>query len=224
MRILPILLLIGFAACWPTSKASAQITGTWQNNEYGHLMTVVFNADGSGQLDGEQIKYSIKGTTLTVTTLADAEEIDYSYTLSGNVLTVTGGDLEQPLKLTKVSKQTSSRKTVPQELVGKWCWVNVTSSYNASSSSDACITLNADGTYTYYAENSMSVENGGTNSQTSDRGAWWVEGNRIFYDSPSRGQGSYALEKRNHPKNTSDPMIVLDGEPFVTQIQRAPWR
>ncbi len=32
----------------------------------------------------------------------------------------------------------------------------------------------------------------------------------------------YTLEKRNHPKN-KDPMIVLNGQPFVTYYNKPPW-
>ena len=35
---------------------------------------------------------------------------------------------------------------------------------------------------------------------------------------------SCKLEKRNHPKNVNDPMIVLDGDAFVTATQRPPWK
>jgi hypothetical protein len=51
-----------------------------------------------------------------------------------------------------------------------------------------------------------------------------VQGDRIYYNSQTQGQGSYRLEKRNHPKNVGDPMIVLDGEAYVTATLKAPWR
>jgi hypothetical protein len=99
---------------------------------------------------------------------------------------------------------------------------------NTNSQSSRCITLYADGTY-YYTENSSRSVNtdavsGGTASQGEDRGTWSVLGDRIYYHSRANGDGSYKLEKRNHPKNVNDPMIVLDGEPYVTTTQRAPWR
>jgi hypothetical protein len=97
-----------------------------------------------------------------------------------------------------------------------------------TSSSSRCITLNADGTYIYNSESSRSVNTpdyyGGTNAQNSDQGTWYVNGDRIYYNSQTTGQGSYRLEKRNHPKNVNDPMIVLDGEAYVTATQRPPWR
>lgn len=63
----------------------------------------------------------------------------------------------------------------------------------------------------------------GTSSQSSDFGTWNYDGTRIYYNSQNgQGSGSYLLEKRNHPKN-GDPMIVLDGETYVTYYQKNPW-
>lgn len=303
MRILLFLLLIAFSA-------DAQLAGTWKANDHGEQLNLILNADGTGELDDEPIKYIVKPGVITMTSLINSEVLTYNYVLNGNTLKVSGGDLEEALIFSKAASSTSStksdqsilgiwsgnnesmefksdgtciysghsfpytaaggqikltsqqgvtvipytvrngqliinvngqdftytkgavkqavvangKKSIPQELVGKWCWANVTNSNSASTSADACITLSSDGTYTYYSERSMSVDNGATNSQSSDRGAWWVEGNRIYYDSPTRGQGSYLLEKRNHPKNVKDPMIVLDGEAYVSQTQKAPWK
>jgi len=117
---------------------------------------------------------------------------------------------------------------VAPELVGQWCWIDANSYNQGTSSSSRCITLNADGTYIYNSESSRSVNTpdyyGGTNAQNSDQGTWYVSGDRIYYNSQTTGQGSYRLEKRNHPKNVNDPMIVLDGEAYVTATQRPPWR
>jgi len=109
-------------------------------------------------------------------------------------------------------------------LVGKWCYMN----NSLNSSTNRCITLNANGTHSYKSENSRTVNTaelyGGTASQGGDQGTWYVQGDRIYYNSQTQGQGSYRLEKRNHPKNSGDPMIVLDGEAYVTATLKAPWR
>jgi hypothetical protein len=119
-------------------------------------------------------------------------------------------------------------KRVAEELVGKWCYVNVNSTNSGGSSTEQCFTLKADGTYEYYGETSRSVNTnayaGGTNSQSIDRGTWSYDGTRVYYTSSAgAGSGSYVLEKRNHPKN-NDPMIVLDGTTYVTYYQKSPWR
>jgi hypothetical protein len=153
--------------------------------------------------------YAINGTQLTLT--ANGQQVSYNRGAGNNQ-----------------QQNATGKGNVAAELVGKWCYVNVTNTNSGGTSTDECITLNGDGTYVYYYERSASVNTnafaGGTNAQNGDRGTWYVQGDRIFYNSQSQGQGSYRLEKRNHPKNVGDPMIVLDGKAFVTATYRQPWR
>ena len=320
------------------SKVQQQnnLHGIWHNSDYGFQMTLMLNPDGTGEFDGDPLKYKVEGNKLNIT--QDGELISYSYVLQNQNLTLSGGDLDAPLVFSKnmnagnsenngqagqSGNSTNTDKTeiiqspgiltgvwsagsesiefksngqciylgqsypykltpglvilttyegdiafgyivtgdnlaisynqntiqytrgtgnagvqqsqntgggrVDMDLVGKWCYVDVSNVYGSSSSSSTtCITLNADGTYQYYGESSRSVNTpdlyGGTNSQSSDRGTWYVQGDRIYYNSQSQGPGSYKLEKRNHPKNVNDPMIVLDGTAYVTAYQKAPWR
>jgi len=306
------------------------LAGIWQNSQFGYQMTLMLNDDGSGEFDGEQIKYSAANGKLSLTTVPQNNTTVYSFLQTGNELVVSGGDLEQPVKFTRggpgaspaavpgasappAGGQATGEKTdknllgtwsgnnesmefradgkcvingtavdyktsqghiilstaqgqamiayiitgsemkltsngtqytyvkgtpgaaastapagrsVPQELAGKWCWINVGNN-NASMSSE-CWTLKGDGTYSYYSESSRSVNtptiSGGTASQGGDAGTWWVEGDRLYYNSQTQGQGSYKLEKRNHPKNTGDPMIVLNGQSYVTATLKQSWR
>jgi hypothetical protein len=310
----------------------SKIYGIWTNNDFGFQMTLMLNADGTGEFDGEVIKFIVQGDKLQVTQQGVTNA--YTYLLQNNALTLSGGDLEKaiifarqggdapapeidqtktikdsgpvadipknllglwsgynetiefkpdaqciyrgqpwpytvsnnvitlqtpqgnflmaykitgnqldltvngknftytkgaaPANTTSNNAPTSSGgKNLDMSLVGKWCYVNVYSGNSGGSSSSECITLKQDGTYEYYSESSRSVNTpqvyGGTSSQGSDRGQWWTEGGRIFYNSPTSGQGSYKLEKRNHPKNTSDPMIVLDGKTYVTFYNKPAW-
>jgi hypothetical protein len=306
-----------------------KIHGLWQNSQFGYQMTLMLNADGNGEFDGEIIKFSHQGTKLSI--VQGGETTVYTCALQGNSMTLSGGDLEgmitfarsggadqvslvaanpgttsnesnssdqgligvwsgngetiefkpdgkcvyigntfsyeasqgniilttaqgnvvfgyaikgNQLNLTANGQQITYMRgsgnnspiggntknssggegSVAQELVGKWCYMN----NSLNSSTNKCITLNADGTYIYNSESSRSVNTtevyGGTASQGADSGTWYVQGDRIYYNSQTQGQGSYRLEKRNHPKNASDPMIVLDGEAYVTATRRAPWR
>jgi hypothetical protein len=307
-------------------QQQGKITGLWQNREFGYNMTLILNDDGSGEFDGEPIKFKEQGSSLAIT--AGGKTTDYHFVLNANTMTLSGGDLDQPIIFTrqppgeqsnavtgtqpadeafsatdkklfglwsgngemiefkadgncvylgntfpyKVSQghiilttaqgnlmlayaisgtqltltvngqkviyvrvvgsgissptptQPANGANVPMELVGQWCYMNMSS----NSQTSRCIVLNADGTYVYSYSSSRSVNtetlSGGTSSQDGDRGTWYVQGDRIYYNSTASGQGSYRLEKRNHPKNVNDPMIVLDGEPFVTTTARAPWR
>lgn len=304
-----------------------KIHGIWQNSQFGYQMTLMLNEDGSGEFDGETIRFTYQGTKLSL--VQGGQTTIYSCTLQENSLTLSGGDLDQPvtftrngvqeqppvissgaelksqynlsgdadlmgiwsgngetiefksngqcvyigntfsyqlsqgniilattqgsvvfgysikgdqLNLTANGKQISYQRGasgtpsapgnsspghVAQELIGKWCWINVNTTNTGGSSSSECIVLNANGTYEYASERSMDVNTSsfyaGTSSQGSDQGTWWVQGDRIFYNSQTRGQGSYQLQKQNHPK-TGDPMIVLNGEPYVTFYQKQPWR
>lgn len=306
----------------------AKITGLWQNAQSGYQMTLMLNPDGSGEFDGEIIKYATVSNKLSITQLG--ETTTYTFLLQGNSLVLSGGDLEGPVTFTKAGANTQQNtmavnqpaqqpqqqkgsgqgligtwsgngetiefktngqcvylgntftyqesqghitlitaqgnamfaytiqgnqlnlmangKTVsyqrgaanggaqntaragggnvPQELVGKWCWTNTSGNSSGGSSSSQCIVLNANGTYEYNSERSMDSNTNagyaGTSSQSADRGTWWVQADRLHYNSQTKGQGSYLLQKMNHPK-TKDPMIVLDGEPFVTFFQKAPW-
>jgi hypothetical protein len=321
--LLPISLLAQIGAKTQQTK----ITGVWNNSQFGYQMTLLLKPDGSGEFDGESIKYSTNTNKLLIT--QSGQTITYTFELQDNLLTLSGGDLDDKVTFTKggternqssvaitqepATKQDSKSKligvwsgngetiefkdngqciylgntfpyeesqghvilttqqgkamfaytiqgeqlnltangqkvsytrgvnnqsaqsnnppsknggNIAQELVGKWCWTNVTSTNSGGSTSSRCIVLNANGTYEYASERSMDTNTNafyaGTSSQGSDRGTWYLQGDRIFYNSQSSGQGSYQLQKINHPK-TRDPMIVLDGEAYVTFYQKPSW-
>ncbi len=300
------------------------ITGTWLNSDFGYQMKLVLHADGTGEFDGEAIRYKSDSKQLTITQAG--QSTTYTFTLNGNALTLSGGDIDGSINFSRTSGQVTSQQPITnivtetpkttenslvgkwsaqgesieftsqgkclyfgqtfdyqlsgnqltlvtaqgnavfvyavqgdqlnltangqtisytkgekqhsapasgkgqiaQELVGKWCYVNVTSSSSGGSISERCITLHPNGTYEYYGESSRSVNTnsyyGGTNSQNSDNGTWTYDGQNLYYNSTAGGgSGAYRLEKRNHPKN-NDPMIVLDGETYVTFYQKAAWR
>lgn len=318
----------GIAQIGAKVQQQTKIYGIWQNSQFGYQMTLMLNPDGSGEFDGEMIKFLQLGNTLSIT--QNGTTTKYNFNLQGNSMSLSGGDLDGTVTFSRNGQSETSNKevtaannlqkqsdgnnlvdivgiwsgngetiefkangqcaylgntfpyqlspghvtlttsqgnimfaytvkgdqlslsgnnktvtyskgahsntqsptagkgSVAMELVGKWCYVNV-NSYNAgASSSSTCFTLNADGTYEYYSESSRSVNTpdlyGGTSSQNSDRGTWYVQGDRIYYNSQTQGSGSYRLEKRNHPKNVNDPMIVLDGETYVTFYNKPPWR
>ena len=110
----------------------------------------------------------------------------------------------------------------PAELAGKWCYMSNVTANDGGRMSNTCFTLYPNGTYEYYSETSSSNPYGGTASQSSDSGTWSVSGGTLIANSRARGRQVYTLEKRNHPK-TGDPMLMIDGDAFVTYTQRRPW-
>jgi hypothetical protein len=214
------------------------IVGIWAGNNE----TIEFTKANKCVYQGQVFSYQTANNTVTIQTAQG--NLSMPYAVNGNQLSLTingqifyyakNGAAPDPSATANANRNTASQPqgngngNVAQELVGKWCYVNVSNYNSGASSSEQCITLKADGTYEYYSESSRSVNtnaySGGTNSQNSDRGTWSYDGSRIYYTSSmGAGSGSYLLEKRNHPKN-NDPMIVLDGQTYVTQYQKAPWR
>lgn len=217
----------------PTTSTSS-IVGIWTGNNE----TIEFTKANKCVYQGQIFTYQTTNNTVSVTT--NQGNLVMPYAVNGNQLSLTingqafyyakNGASPDPSATAGQTNSQPQRSTgnIGQELVGKWCYVNVNSTNSGGSSNEQCITLKADGTYEYYSESSRSVNtnaySGGTNSQNSDRGTWSYDGVRIHYSSAmGAGSGSYLLEKRNHPKN-NDPMIVLDGMTYVTQYQKAPWR
>ncbi len=306
-------------------QQQGKIFGLWQNSQFGYQMTLMLNENGTGEFDGETIKFTTMADKLSIS--QSGQTTTYTYSQQANSLTLSGGDLDAAIIFTRaggaeqaptvgstqstqqpaggnandglvgvwsgngetiefksngqcvyigntfpyeesqghVTLTTSQGKVmftytitgdqlkltangqqvlynrgggilqtttvnnagegyVAPELVGQWCYM----SNSLNSSTNNCITLNADGTYIYRGESSRTVSTpdlyGGTSSQGSDQGTWYLKGDRIYYNSQTKGPGSYRLEKRNHPKNVGDPMIVLDGEAYVTATLKQPWR
>lgn len=215
----------------PTTKTNenipANLLGTWSVNGE----TVVFKNDKTGIYNGNPFRYSVSGNTLT--TSDNTGTTVFNFSVNGNYLTLIGGGVNVVMQrgsTTNSQSSTYSNNTnggIDQSIVGKWCWVNASSTYSSSSSSSKCIVINANGSYEYYAEGSISGYGGGgyggSSSQSADRGTWRLEGNRIHVQSKAEGYKVYSFEKRNHPKN-GDPMIVIDGDTYVSYYQKAPWR
>lgn len=224
--------------------ANPQLHGTWSAaNVNGRPLLVEFKPDGSGQINGEPMRWQTLGPILAIEQNGDAA--GYGFEVQGNKLHVSGGDLPQPATLTKgraaydtaMKSQGKNAKGVApaqagaqssvrsngQELVGKWCDVRAMSNSQGGSSRMECFTLNPDGTYTYSFESSRTVTAGSTASQASDAGRWSYDGARLTAQSRSGKVSNYALEKRNHPKNKRDPMICLDGACYVTYYNKPAW-
>lgn len=110
-----------------------------------------------------------------------------------------------------------------QALAGQWVYFSsFTANNGGGSSNQAVVTLRADGTYDYNAENCSTNPFGAAWGDARSTGTFVVRGDAIVFTPRGEEPVSYRLEKRNHPKN-NDPMIVLDGKAFVTATQRRPW-
>lgn len=238
MQMLRTLILICLAAATPVQAAG--LTGTWSGTLEGEPLVLQLGKDGGGSLNGEPILYQQFGEALVIQD-SSGEVVSYVIQQKGDVLTVSGGNLDAPLSLMrgkavikpKTAKSTPAKPNTGAgpELVGKWCYVSsFSANQGGGSQSSRCFELSADGRYTYQSEGSMSAYSGanssgmwgGTSSSASDSGRWSLTGNRLTAQSDSGNVSTYTLEKRNHPKNR-DPMICLDGDCYATYWNKAPW-
>ena len=223
-------LLFVVLACSLHAHASPALHGTWSAAIDGQPLVVVFEGNGSGKVNGKPMQWQTLGPLLFVQVQGE-QAVSYSFEVKGGKLSVAGGDLAGVVALSKGTAAARSAKTPPkasppggaQELVGKWCKVSTFSANSGGSSRSTCFELKADGSYTYRHEGSMSAQAGSMASQSFDAGRWKASGSQLIAQSQRGAVNTYALEKRNHPKNKRDPMICLDGECYVTFYNKPPW-
>lgn len=194
------------------------LTGRWQSRDY----TLQINENGTVLINGESFRYAVRGNMITLSNNEGSVQIPFQ--LDGDTLVTTFQG--QRTVYTRGSESGAAMGTGggtnSAELAGKWCYMANVNANNGGRMSNRCITLYANGTYEYYSETSSSNPYGSTASQDSDSGTWRATATSITANSRKHGVLTYSLEKRNHPK-TGDPMIVLDGDAYVTYQQRRPW-
>ena len=152
------------------------------------------------------------------------------FDIRGMRITLLGNRLITPIFFASVfafaetglQAQNNDQQVAP-ELVGKWCYMDLATN-TTDAVSNSCITLNADGSFDAVLDRKM-LRNGNAfgNLQDTDYGKWWVNGNRIFYNSPMNGQGSFGFQKVNHPRLENIPMIMINGVAFATASSHEPW-
>jgi len=201
------------------------LVGNWICQDDGTKVEI--RANGTLTIDGTEYTYKLKTSVINV--IGDDGAMAFPFVLDGDTLTVEVDGREMVYKRAKagvkapVGAATSAARgeAVMQALVGKWCYLSSLTGSNSFMSS-RCFVLNANGTYEYSAESSTSGANGSTAGQSYDTGRWTATATTLTAYSNSLGKVVYPIELRNHPK-TGDPMIVVDGDAYVTAYQKRPW-
>ena len=238
-------LLIGFSAgCVLAQKSAGQgktnrpssqketnnepdaptLIGKWTSSE----ARIEFLDESTMTINGDKFKYAVVEKMIIVET--DEGQMEFPFTLKGNTLTV----LVEGRKVVYTRSSNNGEEedgpgqnlnrggSNPQELVGKWCYQANVNANNGGRMSNICFTLYENGTYEYYGETTSSNPYGGSSSQESDAGRWSATATTLSARSNKGETRTFSLEKRNHPK-TGDPMLVIDGDAFVTFYQKRPW-
>ena len=229
--------VIGQTGGKPKDTPEKRLQGFWKSSE----AIVEFKPGRRVTINNEEYDFALIAATMIVSN--DEGEMELPYKLAGDVLTVwVEGRKVVYSRMTaneiadlKASRQRSGGGTGqtasargggggnPQDLVGKWCYQANVQAQGGGRQSDICFTLKADGTYEYYGEASNSNPNGGSASQSWDYGRWSATATSLTARSNSGETKTYTLERRNHPKN-GDPMLMVDGDAFVTFYKKDPWQ
>ncbi len=209
-------------------ETEAALIGYWISSE----ATVEFKPKGVVVISGERYQWSVLGRSLVLT--SNEGSLDMPFQLKGDILTVwfdgrkvmyekTDKDgYDEALAMRIKGTGNSGGGGNPQDLVGKWCYSANVNASGGGRQSDLCFTLNSNGTYEYSGATSNSNIYGGSNSSSRDSGRWSATSNSLTARSNSGTTTTYTLERRNHPK-TGDPMLMVDGDAFVTHYQKRPW-
>ncbi len=96
---------------WAQSKPPRGITGTWRAQTPEGPREVVVRADSSASYGEETVRWRVVADSLY---LAFGDEwVGYVISMKGNQLTVSGGDLEEPMKLRRVGPPTPRPDSIP---------------------------------------------------------------------------------------------------------------
>ncbi|MBK9163427.1 MAG: hypothetical protein IPM21_05840 [Acidobacteria bacterium] len=237
-----ILMLMAMAAAGSAQTKTdtrSQLLGYWVSSE----AVVEFRPKGVLILNGDSYEWALLGKVLIIS--QGEEAADFPFELKGDTLTVwvegrkviysrtDKEGAEEALTLLARRGGGGNRGDGgggnsgggggnPQDLVGKWCYSANVQAQGGGRQSDICFTLHPDGTYEYSGETSNSNIYGGSNSQSRDAGRWSATATTLTARSNSGETKTYTLERRNHPR-TGDPMLMVDGDAFVTFYQKRPW-
>lgn len=202
------------------------LVGRWKSD----IAVIEIRANGTVKINDDEFVYKVKNSVITVAN--DDGVMAFPFELDGDTLTVQVDGSEVVYSRIKEGQGpgigvgsgggiSGGEGSIIQAFVGKWCYLanlGGTSNYR----SDRCFTLYANGTYEYFSEVSSSGSAGSSVGSNYDSGRWTATRNSITAYSKTNGKIVYPIELRNHPK-TGDPMIVIDGDAYVTQTQKPSW-
>ncbi len=96
-----VVLLVSLApACLRAQSPTADISGTWEAETPDGPQTVIVRSDSSASFGEETVRWRLLADTIYIE-FGD-EWVGYNFLLQGDLLTLSGGDLEEPVTLQRV--------------------------------------------------------------------------------------------------------------------------
>jgi hypothetical protein len=88
------------------AQAPVKLTGDWQARRGDEIRHIMVRSDSSAQFGSDLARWRVVGDSLWIT-LGDGVWQVYGMKLSGEKLTISGGDLEKPVTLKRVGPATA---------------------------------------------------------------------------------------------------------------------
>jgi len=107
--LLTVALVTGWAPAW--AQRPPKIDGTWKAQTPDGPQTVVVRADSSASWGDETVRWRVLADSIFIA-MGD-EWMVYVFALRGRKLTLSGGDLEEPIVLERVGPATTRPDAVP---------------------------------------------------------------------------------------------------------------
>jgi hypothetical protein len=109
--VLAAALIVTWATPLLAQNRSPDLTGTWEAESADGPVTIIVRSDSSASFGEEIIRWRIGADTVYLA--IGGEWLAYNFELSGRVLTLSGGDLEEPIDLQKLGPPTPRPEGVP---------------------------------------------------------------------------------------------------------------
>jgi hypothetical protein len=106
-----VLLLTATLASVLAAQRPPRLEGTWRAQTPDGPQTVIVRADSSASFGDETVRWRIVGDSILIA-LGD-EWMGYHFALAGRRLTLSGGDLEEPVVLQRVGPATPRPDSIP---------------------------------------------------------------------------------------------------------------
>jgi hypothetical protein len=205
------------------------LVGTWTGGEPGAPIQLQLKADGTGVFADSPLTWKLQGGKLVIT--EEGETTLYEFTLKGSTLTVSGGDLDEPMVFARggaAPKSTappaaqapagnSPRGSAAQFLAGQYSAYSGHSTYSGSYSSEKRGALCSNGTFHLNSETSSSGSSGIAGVHGGDSGRWTAEGDEmrgtLILQFADGRQQRIPYETSMNPKDRSyyGPAVIFDG-------------
>ena len=207
---------------------NSALVGTWSGDFGGEPFQLILNTDGTGQMDGP-IQWQVQGNKLVIA--EDDGSTAYNFVLKRSKLTVSGGDLEAPLTLTRTggsgkaaappvaqaSAGKASGSTAQRFLTGHYWAFSGHSTGSGSYSREQHAALCSDGTFFMNRETASSGSSGTAGIHGGDSGRWTAQGNEmrgtltLSFANGQQEQIPYATSTNPKDRSGYGPAVIFDG-------------